>query len=212
MDGWRASSCRVRSFHTRENRGFDTVKSTQKCVHTCSMRNVSSGLPCCQPYVLVCCDGEFGCDWDGDVSLHFSARVVALTDAFARNAVSRFTCCRRSSRRLGDDTRCNLLRLFMHTYIFYSTLGFVMSDYGVHVRLLRTELEQRVRVLRHGEGSRESARRAVGVCRSWGAPLCATTPSAGTVCRPLSQHSASCYLLAITMLCLCCVPARVGLV
>ena len=74
----------MRSFHTRENRGFDTVKSTQKYVHSSSVRNVSSGLPCCQPYVLVCCDGEFGCDWDGDVSLHSSARVVALVDAFAR--------------------------------------------------------------------------------------------------------------------------------
>ena len=39
-----------------------------------------------------------------------------------------------------------------------------MSDYGVHVRLLRTELEQRVPVLRHAEGSRDSARRAAGVC------------------------------------------------
>ena len=129
------------------------------------------------------------------------ACVVAPIDAFACNAVSRFTCYRRSSRRLGDDTRCNLLRLFMHTYIFYSTLGFVMSDYGVHVRLLRSELEQRVPVLRHGEGSRESARRAAGVCRSWGAPLCATTPSAGTVCRPLSQHPATSCLLAVQMYC-----------
>ena len=63
------------SFHTRENRGFDTVKSTQKYVHSSSVRNVSSDLPCYQPYVLVCCDGEFGCDWDGDVSLIFSACV-----------------------------------------------------------------------------------------------------------------------------------------
>ena len=126
---------------------------------------------------------------------------ASLTRSLACVAVSRFTCCRRSSRRLGDDTRCNLLRLFMHTYIFYSIPGFVMSDYGVHVRLLRTELGQRVRVLRHAEGSRESARRAAGVCCSWGAPLCATTPSAGTVCRPLSQPLATCCLLAVKMLC-----------
>ena len=89
----------------------------------------------------------------------------------------------------------------MHTYIFYSTLGFVMSDYGVHVRLLRTELEQRVRVLRHAEGSRESARRAAGVCCSWGAPLCATTPSAGTVYYLVSQRPATAYLLSVTPLC-----------
>ena len=47
-----------------------------------------------------------------------------------------------------------------------------MSDYGVHVRLLRTELEQRVRVLRHAEGSRESARRALRASVALGGRRC----------------------------------------